>query len=314
MGFGPSGSRSAAIGPEFLKIFGDFGEKLCGDACVHRDDAGENARQETAQVTESDRAIDPPRRIRGEEVLSGQIGGQRVEIVTDHLGAGVLASGQPGQAGRMLKVQTMFDALECFLDTPAAMIEIGEFCRRIARRVEQRGHEDAHFPLRRHLADQAHGRYLARALVIGSIPAIGRWQVHHGVVLARSHELGDGGKGGRRVAAHAERDAAMEQGGHQPGARVTAIKDQHVVGAKPVQALEQHLSLADPWAVQNQRVEQLNAGTKQAEQRRFTNTALSLRGEQSQANLRPHRRPELATPASAAVREDAHQPSAAIRH
>jgi len=237
-------------------------------------------------VTESGRAIDAPRRIRGEVVLGGEIGGQRVEVVTDHLGAGVLASGQPGQAGRMLKVQTMFDAFECFLDTPAAMIEIGEFCRRIARRVEQGGHKYAHFTLRRHLADQAHGGYLARALVIGGIPAIRRRQVHHGVVLARSHELGDGGKGRRRVATHAERHAAIEQGGHQPGARVTAIKDQHVVGAKSVEPLEQHLSLADQRAVQNQRIEQLDAGTKQAEQRRFADAAFALRVEQGQANLR----------------------------
>ena len=68
--------------------------------------------------------------------------------------------------------------------------------------------------------------------------------------------------------------------------RVASIEYQHVLSAKPVQALEQHLPLADLWAVQNQRIEQLDTRTKQTEQCRFAHTALALGVEQRQANLR----------------------------
>lgn len=37
----------------------------------------------------------------------------------------------------------------------------------------------------------------------------------------------------------------MQQGGHQPRARVTAVEQQHVVAVNPVQALEQHLPLTN---------------------------------------------------------------------
>lgn len=49
--------------------------------------------------------------------------------------------------------------------------------------------------------------------------------------------------------------------------------------------LEQHLPFADQRAVQNQRIEQLDARTKQAEQVGLADAALSLRVEQGQAKL-----------------------------
>ena len=62
MWFGSNGSRSAAVGCEFLKVGGDFGEQGDGQARGHRDDAGEHTRQQAAQVAEGDGAIDAPRR------------------------------------------------------------------------------------------------------------------------------------------------------------------------------------------------------------------------------------------------------------
>lgn len=85
MRFWSNGPRSAAVGHEFLKVGGDFGEQCSGQARGHRDDAGKDARQQTAQVTEGDGAIDPPRRIGSEVLLGGQIRGQGVEVVADHL-------------------------------------------------------------------------------------------------------------------------------------------------------------------------------------------------------------------------------------
>ena len=219
-------------------------------------------------------------------MLGRQISGQRIEVVADHLGADILTGREPSQAGRMLKRQAMLEALERLLDAPAAMIKLGEGGRGIPGVVEQGRHEHAHLTVRRHLADQAHGRSLTRTLIIDGIAAI-RWrQGHHRVVLAGAHELCDRDKGRRRVAAHAERNSPMQQGCHQPRPRVASIEYQHVLSAKPVQALEQHLPLADLWAVQNQRIEQLDTRTKQTEQCRFAHTALALGVEQRQANLR----------------------------
>ena len=286
MWFGTNGSRSAAVGHEFLKIGGDLGEQGGGQAHGHRDDAGQHTRQQTTQMAEGDGAIDPPGRIGGEVLRAGQIRGQGVEVVADHLGAGVLAGGEPSEAGSVFEIEAMLDSFERLLDPPALMVEIGKGRRRIAFGVEQGRHEYAHLARRRHLADQTHRRRLARAFIIDGVAAIGRRQGHHRFVQARAHELGDGGEGRRRIAAHAERNAAVQQGGDQPGARITAIKHQHIVGAQPVQTLEQHLPLADLRAVQDQRIKQLGAGAKQTEQRRLTDTTSSLRVEQRQANLR----------------------------
>ena len=246
----------------------------------------EDARQQAAQMAEGDGAIDAPRRPGREVLLGGQIRGQGVEVVADHLGAGVLAGGEPSEARGVFEVQAMLNAFERLLDPPALMVEIGKGRRRIALGVEQGRHEYAHLARRRHLANQTHRRRLARAFIIDGVAAIGRRQGHHRFVQARAHELGDGGEGRRRIAAHAERNAAVQQGRDQPGARITAIEHQHIVGAQPVQTLEQHLPLADLRAVQDQRIKQLGAGAKQTEQRRLTDTTSSLRVEQRQANLR----------------------------
>ena len=47
MRLGPNGSRSAAVGHEFLEVGGDFSEQGGSDSRGHRDDAGEDARQPT---------------------------------------------------------------------------------------------------------------------------------------------------------------------------------------------------------------------------------------------------------------------------
>ena len=98
MRFWSNGPRSAAVGHEFLKVGGDFGEQRGDLARAYRDDTSKDTRQETMQMTKGDRAIDAPRRIGGKVSLGGQIGRQGVEIVADHLGAGVLTGGQPGEA------------------------------------------------------------------------------------------------------------------------------------------------------------------------------------------------------------------------
>lgn len=278
-------SRSAAAGNKFLKVLGNFAEQFGGDTGAHAHYASEHAGQAAAKMTEGDGAIDPPRRVRRNELLGRQIGGQGIEVVTHHLGADILAGGQPSQAGRMLKIQTMLEAFESLLDAPATVVKISESRCRIACSIKQGRHEHAHLARRRHLADQAHGRRLARALIIDSILAV-RWrQRHHGLVQAGTHELGDGRKGRGRVAAHAEWNSPVEQGGNQPGSRITAIQYQHVLTAKAVETLEQHLPLANQRAVKNQRIEQLDAWTKQAEQGGLADAALSVPVKQSKANL-----------------------------
>lgn len=278
-------SRSASSGNKFLEVFGDFAEQFSGQTGGDAKHAGEHVRQETAKVTESHRPIDPPRRVRLNMLLSGQIGGQGIEVVTDHFGPDILARSQPSQAGSMLQTQAMLEALESLLDAPAPVIQIGECRCWIERGVEQGSHEHAYLSVRCHLADQAHGRRLASALIIGGILAIRRRQDRHGFVLAGSHELGDGRKARRRIATHTERNAPLEQDSDQPATGVAAIKHQHVLAIKAVKALEQHLPFADQRAMQNQRIEHLDAGTKQAEQRGLADAALSLGVEQGQANL-----------------------------
>lgn len=133
MWFGSNRSRSAAIGDESLKVQGDFGEELGDDAGGQAQAAGEHARQEAAQMREGERAVDAPGRLRFDDLLGRQIGRQGIEIVADHLGADILARREPGQAGRMLERQAMLEALEGFFDAPAAVIEIGEGRRGVAR-------------------------------------------------------------------------------------------------------------------------------------------------------------------------------------
>ena len=236
-------------------------------------------------MTERHRPIDPPRRVRLNQLRRGQIGGQGIEVVADHLRPDILACSQPSQAGSMLQTQAMLEALEGLLNAPAPVIKVGKGRRGIVRGIEQGSHEYTDLSLRRYLTDQADRRRLANARIIDGVLAIRRGQYRHGFFLAGSHELGDGRKGRRRVAAHAERNAPLEQDGDQPATGITAIKHQHVLAAQAVKALEQHLPFADQRAVQDQRIEQLDAWTKQAKQGGLVDTALSLAVEQGQANL-----------------------------
>lgn len=63
-------------------------------------------------MTERHRPIDPPRRVRLNQLFRGQIGGQGIEVVTNHLGPDILAGGQPGEPGGVLQTQAMLEALE----------------------------------------------------------------------------------------------------------------------------------------------------------------------------------------------------------
>ncbi len=269
-----------------MKIQDDLGEEFGDDAGGQAQAAGEHARQEAAQMREGQRAIDAPRRLRGDELLGGQIGCEGIEVVADHLGADVLTGREPGQAGRMLERQAVLEALEGLFDAPAAVIEIGEGRRGVARAIEQGSHQHAHLAGWSHLADQAHRGGLPGTFIIGRIAAIGRRQSHHRLVESAAQELRDRGKARRRIAAHAKRDAAMQQGGDQPRPRKAAIEHQQVVAVKPVEALEQHLPLADQGTVQNQRIEQLDPRPQQAEQRRLAHATPALAVKQRQANLR----------------------------
>jgi len=67
--------------------------------------------------------------------------------------------------------------------------------------------------------------------------------------------------------------------------RITVIQHQHVLAAQWVKAFEQHLPFADQRAVQDVRIEQLNAWAKQGEQGGLLDAALALRVEQGQAHL-----------------------------
>jgi hypothetical protein len=73
-------------------------------------------------------------------VLCGAIDGQGVEVVAQGLGAEVLLSCEPGDAGQMLQGQSVLDALEGFLDAPAGVVQIAKVGGRIVDGVEQRGH------------------------------------------------------------------------------------------------------------------------------------------------------------------------------
>jgi hypothetical protein len=53
--------------------------------------------------------------------VGGDIGGQRIEVVEDRLGAEILAGRMPRQAGGMLQLQPVLDPFEGFFDIPSRM-------------------------------------------------------------------------------------------------------------------------------------------------------------------------------------------------
>ena len=82
MWLGSNRSRSVSVGDEFLKVQDNLGEQCGDDARGQAKAAGEHLGQQTAQMRESQGAIDTPRRIWGDEVLRGQIDRQRIEAVS----------------------------------------------------------------------------------------------------------------------------------------------------------------------------------------------------------------------------------------
>ena len=116
-----------------MQVEDNFGEQVGDEACACPHSSAEDARQQAAQVRVGLCSVDAPRRIRRDEVVGRQIDSQGIEVVADHPGADILAGGQPGQAGGMLKAEAMLEALEGFFDAPAAVIEIGEGRRGVAR-------------------------------------------------------------------------------------------------------------------------------------------------------------------------------------
>jgi hypothetical protein len=68
--------------------------------------------------------------------------------------------------------------------------------------------------------------------------------------------------------------------------RIATVEHQHVLVAQAVETFEQHLALTHQGTVQDQRIEQLDPGTKQAKQCRLAYATLPLAVKQGQANLR----------------------------
>ena len=92
MRFGSNGPRSIAVGYEFLKVSGDFGEQRGGQARGYRDDAGEGARQQTIQVTKGDGAIDAPQGIGWPERMNWAMAA-KVDEKSQQVGVAICSKG-----------------------------------------------------------------------------------------------------------------------------------------------------------------------------------------------------------------------------
>ena len=87
-------------------------------------------------------------------LFSGEINGQGIEVVADHFGTEILASGQPGKARSVFEIEAMLDTLESLFDTPALVIELAEIK---GIDIEQGSHQNPQLSIRGDLADQSDG-------------------------------------------------------------------------------------------------------------------------------------------------------------
>lgn len=71
---------------------------------AHVRDAGEDSRQDAAQVTERQGAIDFPRRSQRQMMFGSEMDRQSVDVVADRFRADIPVSCVPGQARRVLDV------------------------------------------------------------------------------------------------------------------------------------------------------------------------------------------------------------------
>lgn len=146
------------------------------------------------------------------------------------------------------------------------MVELGEGLGGKALGVEERSHQHAHLALRRDLADQAHARRGARTLVVGRVARAGRRQGDERLALAGPHEAAHRPEAVvLDVAAHAERDVAVDEQRHQPRARVAAIEQQQIARGQRIEMLDKHLALVAHRLVEGEVLEQFEAGQEQAE-------------------------------------------------
>lgn len=110
-------SRSRAIGDELLKVQGElFKERL--EATRGRGGGEQPAADVPLDLVDRQGSVDLVRRIRVDERLRGDIGGERIEVVKDRLGPEILTRGVPGQARGMLQAKPALDPFECLLDLP----------------------------------------------------------------------------------------------------------------------------------------------------------------------------------------------------
>ena len=259
------GSRSMAFGNEFLDVECDLGEDLGHDACA-QGGGDECAGQDAAQDVEGQCSVDAPCGVGHQMALGGAPRGQRGEVVAHGLGPEVLAGGQPGQAAGVLEVESMLETLERLLDAPALMVKFGKGLEGETLGVAQRSHQHAHLALRRDLADQAHARRCARAFIAGCVAHTGCGQGDEHLGLAGTHEAAHHREAVvLDVAAHAERDVAMDEQGHQPRAWIPAIEQQQIVRGQPIEMLDQHLAFVAHRLVEGEVLEQLEARQEQTE-------------------------------------------------
>lgn len=128
--FGLGFSRSGAIGDELLKVQSEFFKQRLETTRGYG--GGEQpATDLPLDLVDCQGSVDLVGRIRVDERLRGDIGGERIEVVKDRLGPEILPRGVPGLAGGMLQFEPMLDALVCLLAPPAR-------CTTRTRRAQRR--------------------------------------------------------------------------------------------------------------------------------------------------------------------------------
>jgi len=149
-------------------------------------------------------------------------------------------------------------------------------------------HQHAHLALRRDLADQAHTRRGARAFIVSRVTRAGRRQGDDRLALSGTHEAAHRPEAVvLDVAAHAERDVAVDEQRQQPRARIAAIEQEQIVGGQCVEVLDEHLAFVAHRLVEGEVLEQFEAGQEQAEGHGFLDVAHAALGiEQREAYVR----------------------------
>ena len=218
--------------------------------------------------------------------LAGGGAQQRGDVVGKDLGGDVHEQGLLRQTRGAFQMQAVLEALEGFLDAPTLVVKVGEDLRREGAVVEVGG-EHAHETIGGDLADQAHARCCVRALEVGGIASAGTIEIDPLLLGATGHEAACGRPAAGVVAAHREADATSVQEGDEPGGRVAAIENEHIIRSQAIQGFEQHLALADLGAVHAGVQGQFGPGQVQREQ-----PLIAPRGRAAQRVAAAHGRSE----------------------